>query len=139
VNIRLSSSFQKKSHQNSFIKKFLSLVFYKTDFEVLKFKNPLLKPKINLLNKIYSLKKINTWFLAPLTMIAPCWVLSDNPSQWNTTLEPPSQRNTTLEPSFKALMNPLNNPKTVSTLPPSPPYLSRKMHTCFVFCSDACF
>jgi hypothetical protein len=41
------SKFKKKSHQNFFIKKILSLVFYKTDFGVLKFKSPILKPKLN--------------------------------------------------------------------------------------------
>jgi len=38
------------SHQNLFIQKFLSLVLYKFDFLVLKFKSPLLKPKLNLLD-----------------------------------------------------------------------------------------
>jgi hypothetical protein len=47
VNNRLSS-FQKKSHQNSFIKNVLTVVFYKTDIGVLKFKNHLLNPKLNL-------------------------------------------------------------------------------------------
>jgi hypothetical protein len=32
-----------------FIKKFLNLVLYKIDFGVLKFKSPLLRPKINLM------------------------------------------------------------------------------------------
>jgi len=41
------SSFQKKSYQNLFIKKFISLVLHKTNFGVLKFKNPLLKSKLN--------------------------------------------------------------------------------------------
>jgi hypothetical protein len=44
------SSFQKTSHQNLFIEKVFSLVLYKIDFGVLKYKSPLLKPKLNLLN-----------------------------------------------------------------------------------------
>jgi len=38
------------SHQNFVIKKILSFMFYKTNFGVLKFKSPTLKPKLNLLN-----------------------------------------------------------------------------------------
>jgi hypothetical protein len=49
VNGRLSP-FQKNSHHNLFIKRILSLVFYKTNFGVLKFKSPLLKLNLNLLN-----------------------------------------------------------------------------------------
>jgi hypothetical protein len=42
--------FKKNPIKILFIKKVLNLMFYKTDFGVLKFKNPLLKPKLNLLN-----------------------------------------------------------------------------------------
>jgi len=53
-------------HQNFFIKKFLSLVLYKFDFLVLKFKSPLLKPKLNLLDL-----KINIYInhLAKISLI----------------------------------------------------------------------
>jgi len=46
------SSFQKNSHQHFFIKRILSLMLYKIDFLVLKFKSLLLKPKLNLLNQM---------------------------------------------------------------------------------------
>jgi len=49
VDSRLSS-FQLFSHQFFFTKRIFSLLFYKTDFLVLKFKCPILKPKVNLLN-----------------------------------------------------------------------------------------
>jgi hypothetical protein len=44
------SSFQETSHKMFFIKRVLNLVLYKTYFGVFKFKSPLLKPKLNLLN-----------------------------------------------------------------------------------------
>jgi hypothetical protein len=41
----------KNTHQYFFIIRILNLMFYKTDFGVFKFKSPLLKSKLNLLNK----------------------------------------------------------------------------------------
>jgi hypothetical protein len=40
-------------HQNFLIKKILGLMLYKTDFLVLRFKSPLLKSKLNLLNFLF--------------------------------------------------------------------------------------
>jgi len=54
------SSFHFLSYQNFFIKRVLSLVLYKIDFRVFKFKNPFLKPKLNLLNFMIKKNKINT-------------------------------------------------------------------------------
>jgi hypothetical protein len=43
-------------HQIVFVKRVLSLVLYKIDFLVLKFRSLLLKPKLNLLNEMTFLK-----------------------------------------------------------------------------------
>jgi hypothetical protein len=47
--------FKKTSYKKFFIKKVINLEFHKTDFGVLKFKNLLLKPKLNWLNQMFFL------------------------------------------------------------------------------------
>jgi hypothetical protein len=42
--------FKKLPIKKIYIQRIFSLVFYKTDFGVLKFNSPLLQPKLNLLN-----------------------------------------------------------------------------------------
>jgi hypothetical protein len=62
--------FFKIYHQIFYIKRVLNLKFYKTNLGVLKFKSPLLKPKLNLVNKMkiwkilqHSYKSFSTNFL----------------------------------------------------------------------------
>jgi hypothetical protein len=50
-----------------YIKRVLNLMLYETDFGVLKFKNPLLKPRLNLLNFFFE------FFNIPLINIALKW------------------------------------------------------------------